>query len=331
MNKKLLAISVFTFACIGIASAQIDKTKVSLYLPFNESIADQSGKNITVAQSTITAGTVTYVDGKFGKAAAFNSSPLVTTGIDFISNQDFTIAAWVKLAVMPADASINAGQTIIHQKDVTTPATIPGRIHLEVVKAGYLGSFTSAVRLDNNANGVEATMSTGQWYHVAHVQDATLNTRYLYVDGVLVNTISPMGSELNSSEFVIGGPKTETGNALLKQGQAIDDLFVTRQALDATTIANIYANGVAALISSVNNTKASALSKFNYKQNMLSVQLSNELQTAKVEVFNTAGQNMFSVVAQNNSNNFNISLNKGLYILKVTAGEYSSVVKFSAE
>jgi hypothetical protein len=145
--KKLLLVSML---CAGsLASAQT-ADKVKLYMPFDDNttvVYPASG--VTVAASTTAPSTnsqrpfptgygltvnnaLAYSDGKFGKAGHFNVSPLVSTGLTLESNKDYTLCVWIKYGNL--SAGLPNGQTLIHQKDVTTPAAAAGRIYLEQLK-----------------------------------------------------------------------------------------------------------------------------------------------------------------------------------------------------
>jgi len=221
----------------------LDPALVCAYLPFDGDYKDASGAGVEINPSTNDAatGSVAFEEGKFGQAGAFDKSPLVTDGLNFKSQGSFTISTWINMARYPYE--LEAGQWWIHQKN--DPEGDPGRIHLEVKRdSNNIGSFTSGVRLDHfDEQGEPVSIKTGEWYHVAHVKDTAEGVRKLYVDGELVNTVE-MGNEVNDAEFVIGGPKFESGDPMIRGGSKMDELLITQEALGKSAIYKIMNEGL---------------------------------------------------------------------------------------
>ena len=65
--KKLLFITIALFY-VSISHGQLDQSAIKLYLPFNNSLTDASGKNVSIIT---TAGELGYTPGKFGNAGVF--------------------------------------------------------------------------------------------------------------------------------------------------------------------------------------------------------------------------------------------------------------------
>ncbi len=333
MKKQFLLISSALISVLSFTNAQIDGSKVSLYLPFDGNISDLSGKNVVVNPSTNAAatGTVTYEEGKFGQCGVFALSPIVTTNIDFVSDKDYTICTWLNMAVLPSVT--NAGQTWLQQKDVTTPATSTGRILLEALKGNYYGSNGNNVRLDHKVDQIPVILEINKWYHVAIIQNATENKKSLYVDGVFIKDTVMLGTVAdasNNGQLVIGGAKAESGNAVIKSGSRMDDLLITREALSAETIKTIMTNGVAsALATGIRTNKGVKPAGCFYSSNLLTVTLGQAENLSKVELFSVTGQRVMNDVMSGANCSFHISLNKGIYLMKVSGSKTQSTVKFA--
>jgi hypothetical protein len=332
MKKQLLFLGMVLFLSAPLLKAQsLDAAKVLFYLPFEDNYVDASASGATFLASTNAAatGTITYTTGKYGKAALFNLSPIVSQNLTFNPVNDFSVVAWISMSELPS--VLGAGQTWIHQKDVT--GMNPGRIHLEVLLVDYFGSFTSGIRCDDlTPTGV---ISTNTWYHVAHVNDVTGGTRKFYVNGFLVATAA-IGTESNNGQLVIGGPKQETGGALIKAGGAgnggtIDDLMMTSQVLDEATITKIMNDGVASILNAtkINVAEGKILNTSYFNNGNLYFDINSDAKSAKLSVYNVSGQKVFEKNINTSEKSVNVNLNKGVYILKVTADNSNSSSKFS--
>lgn len=337
--KRNLLLSVFFVIITSIAFAQFDATQILAYLPFEGNLSEASGKAVTFAESTNAAvtGTLTYEEGKFGQAASFDFRPIVSTGLGFQANGDFSITAWILMKELPS--VINAGQTWIHQKDVADEA--PGRIHLEVLKGDYIGSFTSGLRLDNTVVDGEVVspvlIEKDVWYHVANVQDITEGTRKLYVNGVLVKTLvyseqeeAKQVPEINNGEFVIAGAKNETGAPAIKQGSKLDDLLISKQVLSADLITSIMNNGVQSLIGGGTRVEETYNNKVKpyFLGGVLYLNNLNAQTVSNLEVFNMSGARVFTT--SENATSFNLELKNGIYVVKVkTTNGFVSTSKIS--
>ena len=326
MKKQLLLIGLSIVLAMPLVKSQVDPDKVFFYLPFEDNFVDGSTKGINFLASTSAeaTGTITYVAGKFGKAAKFNLSPIVSQNLNFNPVNSFSVSAWVNMTELPF--VIGSGQTWIHQKDVT--GMNAGRIHLEVLKDNYFGSFTSGKRCDDTtANRI---ISTNTWYHVAHVNDVSGGSRKFYVNGVLVS-VAAIGAESNNGQLVIGGPKQETAAAMIKAGGSgdggiIDDLLMTSQVLDQATITKIMNDGVQASFT-VTGSKSINISEMTCHYNNGTL-FTNNCENGNVKIYNISGQKLDEFRVSASEKSFGINLKKGMYIAEITSGSKTGSLKF---
>ncbi len=318
---KFLYLTILFSLFAFFAKAQtVDPAQVKAFLPFENSIENASASNAVFNPSTHAdaVGTVVYDDGKFGMAGVFDVSPIVSSDLDFNSGEDFTISAWIYMVRKPSDLDGNS-QVWVHQKDVE--GQDPGRIHMEIMPEDYIGSFTGGIRCDDNT-----PIELLTWYHVANVQDVDQNERRLYVNGILVNSV--VVSESNTGDIVVGGPKFEIGNGWqIREGSMIDDLLITGEVLTENQINEVMNNGVeTAIATSVSEVSETAATSY-YSNGTLYVQSANNGAVSKVEIVNLAGAKVFESTSQ--SDQYNVQLQSGIYIVRVTAGETVTTSKVS--
>jgi len=241
--KKFLPLTFLFLLFSGFLSAQLDTSKICAYLPFEGGYSDASTSGVEIQPSSDpeATGTLQYGKGMYGQAGVFDLSPLVTSALNFRASQSFTISTWINMEKLPSE--FNTAQWWIHQKDGSDD---PGRIHLEVTNydPNSISTFTSGKRMSyEDEQGNVVALQANTWYHVAHVKDVAAGKRYLYVNGDLVNTIAK-GNEQNKEEWVIGGPKNESVDHMIRGGSRMDDLLITQQALEPSQISDIMNKGL---------------------------------------------------------------------------------------
>jgi hypothetical protein len=329
MKKIILLIITLIFTTF--VHAQPDLEKVRLYLPFDGNYNDASGKGVTLTESehiNNVDGVITYAEGKFGQAIAFEGKPLITTGLNFTTGEDFTIAAWIYMEVLP---TVTGGQTWIHQRDVEGQAL--GRIHLEVLLQDHIGTFTNGVRVDHFDGETPVPMEAKTWYHVANVHSVTANTRTLYVNGVAVNTVFyEVPIEINSGEFVIAGRKADGNAQKIKNNSRMDDLLITQEALSESLIQQIMGNGVASILGGATSVNepfdlGNRFSAF-YTQGIMHVNTGSSLLPSRVEVYSITGAKVFE--SSVSASSYNVQLPRGIYIVRAYAKGQVATYKMSA-
>lgn len=174
-----------------------------LLLCFDDNVADTSSNNRT----DITENSVSYVEGKFGKAVKFAGNSSSYVGIPstetFPFSGDFTISFWAK-------ASDTSRRGIIaYQNDLRLCIDTNGGVYS--IWASSNGSSWDILQADSGYNS-ELTSDSGRgsiavkantWQHIAYVHSG--EDWYLFVDGKLSCHKQRSGTVFNANEiFRIG-------------------------------------------------------------------------------------------------------------------------------
>jgi hypothetical protein len=165
-------------------------------------------------------GGACYLDGlgdyiSFGLPNAFND----------ISNNDFTISAWIKINNIVDDNEV----LLTASKNINNFVKIfllNNEIHIGICKGGVIDS----VRTD--------TLNEDEWYHIAGVWDASKNKLFAYCNGALYTEIGDRNFSLN-----IGSDLFEIGHGLNDSKYwdgYIDELEVFNRAFSQEQIYQIY-------------------------------------------------------------------------------------------
>jgi hypothetical protein len=236
-------------------------TNVISWWPGDGSPIDVVGSNNAIALADIT-----YPLGKVGKAFGFNGfSRLIVSNspsLNFASNANLSIEAWVKVLPSPPNASIaNFDNVPLLEKRSTAPFP-----PFDLIDSGYslslwrgrlafwLGPVPRLVYPgDPGVPAADMFIATGpdlrdgMFHHVAVSLDRSItNGGNLYVDGLLVLNFSAAASKYvlsNSAPVYIGAPANTTSNAFFS-GQ-IDELTLYGRALSASEVMAIRQAGAA--------------------------------------------------------------------------------------
>ncbi|HTR55832.1 MAG TPA: LamG domain-containing protein [Kofleriaceae bacterium] len=203
--------------------------------------ADSSG---TGNNGTL-SGAATWVAGESGDAVAFagdgmNAEVDVPDNVTLQLAGSWTVAAWVKLAALPAATTYDT---------VACKSTAGGfATYNLLVDNGHVSSGVGWMIAYNGNCGVANAKSPapqlGAWTHVAGVFDASAMNVAIYVDGVAAAVVDETGcppAHTGSGEdFTIG---TEYGGGVTVLDGAADDVRVYDRALSAPEIQTIMAGG----------------------------------------------------------------------------------------
>ena len=147
-----------------------------------------------------------------------------------LGNSDFTLSAWVKLSSFPGYGGI-CGRGFLGSANG----------YGILVNTGSPAALGFQVRLNgvNQLIFTNSTVSLDTWYHLVGVR-VSGGTSNLYLNGaVQTATFTESYTMSNTNDFLIGRPTT---GSLDVDGQIADVAFWDT-ALDASTIASIYASG----------------------------------------------------------------------------------------
>jgi beta-glucosidase len=177
-------------------------------------------------------GTPQYVDGKSGKAFyTDNKNTYINTGGLDIYRKPFTLAAWIKIdGLDDRQAAFFGGQAPMGA-DVDVRGTS--------LSAGIFDEKAALIFKNRDVHG-KNSLPLKEWVHIAYTYDPQAAQGSVYINGKLDKT---------ADQKPYTGPLDMIGGALgLEHGKfAMDDVLVTRGFMNADAIAELAANGVAAL------------------------------------------------------------------------------------
>lgn len=203
---------------------------------------ESSGDAVDVISvNDLTNANVTYQTGKINNGALFNSSSDLLSrtdanqsGLDITGSLSFF--AWVKYTSTP---SSNNASGILQKQ---TPAPNRGYQFYLYNNGGNLGLWVdlSTTGSDSTSATVNWTPSTGVWYLVGFVFDASAGTVKFYVNGSQQgSTATSMGTSIynNNQDFRIGNLSNANIDGM------IDEPFIASRAFSSTEESKIYNNG----------------------------------------------------------------------------------------
>ena len=294
---SLLSVSTF---------AQLPHTgDLMFYLPFDGNANDLSGKNNNATE----IGSITYETGQKSQAAVFDGiSPNYFTVLedgDFFAESDpWTLCVWLYTST---DLSTNTDEIVMAQENGSSNA---GRVFLMQNKNDvYSGYFANSQRytkdsLKNHLN---------KWVHIAVIGNPVDSSIVYYINGAHDTTITcqkkfeacdgkiRIGSHKNTKDFYNG---------------KMDELVFYKKKLeeaDITSVMNATKNSGQSII---NNATIANLNVVPNPSNGI-FNITNLTGIIEIQVFNIAGQQVYSNILLN-TNEVNLSnLEKGLYVLRI--------------
>jgi len=150
---------------------------------------DESSGNAadSASTNTLTNTGVTYSAGKINNGAVFvdatdylsinDNAPLSFTG-------DFSASFWINLSSFPASEVVGC----YGKFNVGTQRAYLCRLYNNAGSPELYMNISANGTTATQANNAIGTLSTGTWYHIVTVYDASAGTVELYKDGILVAT-----------------------------------------------------------------------------------------------------------------------------------------------
>jgi hypothetical protein len=204
--------------------------------------SDSVGSN----DGTVNGATPTSTDCKIGQCYNFNGSDyIVKTGASTINSQ-FTVGAWVKPLDDTNPISIFGTRSVDYGFDMKFQSG--DTIH------GDIGNGTSWITTTADAS---FSYTTGTWYHVIYVVNATSYTIYVNgnnVDSGTYASDTPLFS--NATHNIYIGQSGASGDNEFFNG-SIDEAMVWNRALSSSEIQDLY-NWSGTNTSAITETKISA-------------------------------------------------------------------------
>lgn len=162
------------------------------------------------------AGGAAWALGKVGKGAYFDGvnsyvSVVDDNSIDFASNQDFTVQAWVK--TLPSQTDTAATDNSIIEK-WTSAGGYPYVFRLLNQTSGNNGKVRVRRYDGTNNPGIDSTktINDNKWHHVVFVKNGSLLSLYIdrLLDGTATDTTT--GTTTNASNLFIGQRGSNTNH-----------------------------------------------------------------------------------------------------------------------
>ncbi len=201
-------------------------------------VTDSSGNGNTGKSCPASTGPTGGNVGKFGKGGTFDAtddyvSITDSSTLNFSSNQDFTIATWIKSSqtavsgrwpVIALKENPFSGGTRTGYEIALHNSTTDSRWYGSIYVAGtpYLVYGTSDI-------------ADGTWHHVVFQRiGSTIKT---FQDGVQANTTAALGSDLTNTGVLTFGTRSD-GNYPLNSTE--DEMRIYNRALSPAEIAQLY-------------------------------------------------------------------------------------------
>jgi len=233
--------SVSSYAVTGTLDTTTDTAYPianNAYFKFNDDALDSSGNGYN---GTAVAGTVTYSDGRFGKAAVFNgsTSSIPLSSSPFTNTQDVSVSLWVKDVVAPS-----SGYSTIFIGDGND------YFYITVVPSGeirtYIDNYQDSVypRTTYQLDTINSNITNGNWHHIVVVSklgSAASGGGYeIYVDGTL-NVSYSYSSTIRRDSGASWTPTFGTyGAGVFPLNGKLDQTRIFTSAISAANVTSLY-------------------------------------------------------------------------------------------
>ena len=177
--SRIFVISLVLSFSLGY---KVTRAETLIYLNFDDSLEDSSGRASAVS---LTGSTPTYVTGAAGKALSFDGTTALQLPDRLIlDNADYTIS--FKFKTTSPSAGLLGYQSNPLSSIATASSYIPS---LAINSAGKL--YAEVFTVDGARSATSANAVTdGQWHTVVMTADSSARTLKTYLDGVALSTIS---------------------------------------------------------------------------------------------------------------------------------------------
>lgn len=219
-------------------------TLVAFY-PLDTDASDATGNGFN---GTVVGGTVNFgqpgATANTGQSASFPDNGHIDVPFDSALNPgSFSVTLWANAASTSGFAS-----PITSRDDVPNPG---GSVHGYILYNDSSGNWNFWTGTGGGSGAWNqlggGPVSTNTWTHLAITFDAATDTKAIYVDGVLANSITAPGlysvnGTVQSEDLHIGSGADDGGSFFFNGN--IDDVAIFNTALDQAAIQDIITNGV---------------------------------------------------------------------------------------
>ncbi|WP_165864010.1 LamG domain-containing protein [Capsulimonas corticalis] len=197
------------------------------------SAADASGNSHT---GTVTGGTWTTASKVGTHALSLAGAGYMSAASGVINtSSSFTVACWAEL-----------NNTSAYEDFLTVDGANVSAFYLQYNAGNGKISFnrlaSDSVSAASTIAAASAAPSTGTWYHVVGVYDATAQTISLYINGALQQTAS-FTTPWNGTGSLLVGRGLFSGNATDYLNGVVDNARVYNSALTAAQVSTLYSSG----------------------------------------------------------------------------------------
>ena len=226
MYRILLPVLVITgLVLIPFSATALDikDKELLLYLSFNEGKGEAVEDLSPHGNDAELVGDADWVDGKFGKAMAFEQAGEVKAPYIELNEKSFTVTLWVKPALSGGDQQCVFTQTQVNAQNTSLHYRIYNN---GTVRMGFYGNDLDA----------PAAVEADKWAHIIFWLDVKGKSRQIYIDGESVaEDAGKAGIEYlgTAGDTMIGS----WGNTGQKFNGIIDEVTVWDRALSEDDIA----------------------------------------------------------------------------------------------
>ena len=306
MKQNVLFLIALLFS-IQFATAQSVTNGLASYYSFNDSTAnDQMGDNHGIINGAVRA---TDRFGNLGNAMYFNGAANIKIGdsseVSLNNMAALSISCWVK-----PDTFFGSGDL----KGIVTKWTNNGATE----QYGLYGNANSHLfaigQVFSNGVTFSGSIVDSSWSHLVVVYDIPNTSLKYYINGVLVQSLSASAfpGSSGTSELYIGAQ----GTFRYYQG-LIDDVAIYNSALDSTDVATLYNEVDPNLPSNLNEVSASSNTvQFYPNPSQGQIFFNSNVDIEQIELFNVAGQRLYSINPNKQQGSLVLDVENGLYILQ---------------
>ncbi len=224
--RKVFLLLIVNLLCL-LGQAQTPNGKVLLYLPFNNSIEDESPQQLEIVNNGAILATDRF--GNANSALKFNGKNQFLTLADTskLHPLSFTISGWFCF-----DSIVPQSATFI---DKNIRNTVNDAINLSF-NNGILSGHIS----DNNGNGalsgVQFTPEADTWFHAAFVYDNFKKLQQFYFNGLLTDSVTELKwIGYDKHPFLFGADRENERDTLFFKGR-MDDIKIINKVFTSSEI-----------------------------------------------------------------------------------------------
>lgn len=317
MKNVILIIVLFGISNKALSQINLEEG-LQLYLPFNNSIADESPNNLEVLHHEATLGedcegqnlNALYFDGIDDYLTVKNSS-----NVDFELEQEYSISFWFK--TQESATQLTSSDIISKWNSAHLDTAYSYTIRISTNFSNEPG-IIKASRFDSDVQGCSNISSVSSennyldndWHHVVYQMNS--NSKILLsVDAELKDSIHDLSScsLLSASDIILGDRTITNDGSRQPYTGALDEIRIYNRTLNKEEIEALFNKETSNLIETKENSRIKIFPNPTF--NSLNIETSNPNSIIENQIFNSYGTHIFS------SKSNNLSFNQtGIYFVK---------------